>query len=207
VLGVLEQFRLPQQIAASGCSAILGLVQGLWRTMDSNGGKMEDAGGLRRFVEEIMQMLQREKRIPFAHIGRITISSCSGGYHPAILTLARGGLQDHTHEMLLSDASYDLTDQPIPWLKAFAGHKLRSIYTKHLKTEHNAFKRLLRQNGMAFSKRYHPDAHIVLEPTFFTTPAFSMKRLYAGCGPTAKKFPIHLQPDILFFLAVLAQLR
>ncbi len=59
-----------QQLIESRKNAILVFAQGPYRAPDSRGGKMEDEGGLRRFVEEILQLLKTEKK----KIGNLRIS-------------------------------------------------------------------------------------------------------------------------------------
>ncbi|HNW58308.1 MAG TPA: class A beta-lactamase-related serine hydrolase [bacterium] len=152
-LGVLEQFHLPQQLAASHKNAILVLAQGPWHAQDSGGGKMEEEGGFRRMVEEILAVLRAERRIPGeAQLGKVIVSAHSGGYRPAIYAVSRGGLQKEISEVFLFDAFYALTEELIPWLKADKHHLLRSVYTEHLAGEHTAFKALLKENHLAWQE-------------------------------------------------------
>lgn len=164
-LGVLEQFRLPQQLAASRRNAILVLMQGPWHASDSGGGKMEDPGGFQRLVEEVRELLRREKRIQNQGIGNIIISAHSGGYRPAIYAVSRGGLQDKISSVFLFDAFYAHTGELIPWLKMDKTHRLRSVYTEHLAEEHQTFMDLLRQNRIGFTDTFKPNARVVLEST------------------------------------------
>lgn len=162
-LGVLEQFRLPQQLAASHKNAILVLAQGPWHAQDSGGGKMEDEGGFKRMVEEILSVLRAERRIPGeARLGRVIVSAHSGGYRPAIYAVSRGGLQKEISEVYLFDAFYALTEELIPWLKADKHHLLRSVYTDHLAGEHAAFKALLKENHLAWQEA--PNGSIRAQP-------------------------------------------
>ncbi len=150
-LGVLEQYRLPQQLAASGKNAILVLAQGPWHAQDSGGGKMEDEGGFKRMVEELLAVLRTEGRIPAeAGLGKVIVAAHSGGYRPALYAVSRGGLQKEISEVYLFDAFYALTEELIPWLKADKHHLLRSVYTEHLAGEHAAFKRLLKAQHLGY---------------------------------------------------------
>ncbi len=164
-LGVLEQFRLPQQLIASKKNAILVLAQGPWRASDSGGGKMEDEGGLRCFVEEILSVLAADKIITQPTIGRIIVSAHSGGYRPAIYAVTRGGLEEHVAELYLFDAFYALTEQLIPYLKSGKNHRLRSIYTEHLAPQHQEFIELLRRNHLSFTTVLSTKAKILLQRT------------------------------------------
>ena len=158
-LGVLEKFRLPQQLAASRRNAVLVLAQGPWRAQDSGGGRMEDEGGCKRMVEEILAVLRSERRIGAEDgLGRVIVSAHSGGYRPAIYAVSRGGLQKEISEVFLFDAFYALTEELIPWLKADKKHLLRSVYTEHLAGEHAAFQKLLRTDRLRFVEEAPRDA-------------------------------------------------
>ena len=164
-LNVLEQFKMVQQLVASRKNAILVLAQGPYRASDSNGGKMEDEGGLKRFVEEILQILKTEDRIKNTTVGKIIITAHSGGYRPAIFSVVRGQLERQIKEVYLFDAFYAETEQLIPWLKQDKKNRLRSIFTEHLAPEHRSFIDLLRKSKLSYSQKFDPSARIVLSPT------------------------------------------
>ena len=165
VLNVMEKFDMVQQLVASKKNAILVFAQGPYRASDSDGGKMEDEDGLLKFVEEILQILKAENRIENTKIGNIIISAHSGGYRPAILSLANGNLHNNVKELFLFDAFYALTDQLIPWLKQDQNNRLRSIYTKHLAEEHQNFINLLNKENLTYSEQFNPTTQITLSPT------------------------------------------
>ncbi len=165
VLNVMEQFNMVQQLVASKRNAILIFAQGPYRASDSCGGKMEDDGGLKRFLEEILAILKAENRIQHARLGTVIISAHSGGYRPAILSLVRGGLNRQVKELFLFDAFYDLTEQIIPWLKQDKNHRLRSIYTDHLAAQHQSFIEQLKKARLRFKIDPDAAAQISLSPT------------------------------------------
>ena len=165
VLKVMEKFDMVQQLIASRKNAILIFAQGPYRASDSGGGKMEDEGGLKRFVAEVLQILKTEERIRTTAIGNIIISAHSGGYRPAILSLARGKLENHIKEVFLFDAFYALTNQLIPWLQQDPNNRLRSIYTEHLAEEHQDFMNLLNKSNLSYVEQFDPSAQITLSPT------------------------------------------
>ncbi len=164
-LQVMEQFNLARQFIASRKNALLILAQGPYRASDSGGGKVEDEGGLKRLVEEILQQMVAEKRIHHPAIGKIIISAHSGGYRPALLSLARGQLDQHITEIFLFDAFYAETDRLIPWLIQNKKNRLRSIYTEHLATEHEAFITQLKKAKLSYTTTLAPSSRIVLSPT------------------------------------------
>ncbi len=162
VLKVMEKFNMVQQLVASNKNAILVLAQGPYRSQDSHGGKMEDPDGLKHFIEEIIHILKQENRIAHGTIGKVIISAHSGGYRPAIFSVERGGLQEHIAGVFLFDAFYGETERLIPWLKMDDMHRLRSIYTEHLKNRHMEFIELLQKNGLKYSTDCDPLGRIML---------------------------------------------
>jgi beta-lactamase class A len=165
VLNVMEQFDMVQQLIASRKNAILVFAQGPYRASDSGGGRMEDRGGLKRFVKETMQILKKENRIKNTSVGKIIITAHSGGYRPAILSLTVGNLEENIREIFLFDAFYALTDQVIPWLKQDQNNRLRSVYTEHLTEEHQNFVALLKKENLTYSEQFNPVEQIILSPT------------------------------------------
>lgn len=161
---VMKTFGLAEQLMASRRNAILVLAQGPYRAPDSRGGKMEDAGGLRRFVEEILQILKTAEKIDNSKIGRLILSAHSGGYRPAAFAVANGGLTGHIRELFLFDAFYAHYDKFIPWLKQNPLNHLRSIYTEHLAAEHENFMKMLTKENLSHTDRLSAHAQIALMP-------------------------------------------
>jgi beta-lactamase class A len=164
-LGAMEQFSMVQQLIDSKKNAILVFAQGPYRAADSHGGKMEREGGLKKFVEEILQGLIDEKRLPNAEIGRMIITAHSGGYRPALSAISDGQLSDKTREVFLFDAFYAQYEKLLPWLSARKDNKLRSIYTEHLAGEHKEFMGMLRKQKLAFSDKLSARTKIYLTPS------------------------------------------
>ena len=124
----LQTHRLPQQLAQSGKNAILVVPQGPCHAPDSYAGKLEDAGGLKRFVEEIADVLFRESRVKTRIIGKVILSAHSGGYEGVAFSLMRGGIPDKVREVYLFDALYGETEKFAYWVDHFNG-KMINIYT------------------------------------------------------------------------------
>ena len=57
VAGTLEQFKLIEQLGASGRHAILIVPEGPHNAPDSFGGKLEDTNGFARFMDEVKKKL------------------------------------------------------------------------------------------------------------------------------------------------------
>jgi hypothetical protein len=162
---VMKTFGMVEQFVASRKNAILVFAQGPYRAPDSRGGKMEDEGGLRRFVEEILQILKTKKKIANDKIGRVILSAHSGGYRPTAFAVADGGLAEHIRELFLFDAFYAHYGKFIPWLKQNKQNHLRSIFTEHLAGEHQDFMQMLDEEKLKHADQLTAGEQIVLLPT------------------------------------------
>lgn len=112
VSGTLTTFHLVEQLVASGKNAILVISEGPHRAPDSFGGKLEDPGGWKNFIAEVVATLRA--RADFKNkdfdVGRIILSGHSGGYRVIAGILDRGGLPKNADEVWLFDALYGRTD-------------------------------------------------------------------------------------------------
>jgi hypothetical protein len=121
---VLPHYQLIEQFAASRRNAILIVPQGPVNASDSFGGKLEDEGGLKRFIEEAVATLKQHDIIKSDRIGQIILSGHSGGYGAVSSAVAWGGLSDHVREVWLFDSLYANTERFVVW---FGHHKGRFI--------------------------------------------------------------------------------
>ena len=127
-----------QAMTGAGINALLVLAQGPYRARDSFGGKMEEEGGFRRLVEDVLRTMQREKVVKTTNINRICVSGFSGGYRPAAFVVAKGGLSEKVTDVFLFDALYGNAEYFLEWLLAGAG-KMFGAYTPHLEKEYLGF--------------------------------------------------------------------
>lgn len=138
-MNVLERYQIPQAMVDEGVNAVLVLPQGPYRARDSFGGKMEDPGGLRRMVEDVLHTLQREEVVPReAGVGKIVLSAHSGGYRPVAYCLDRGGMDAAVSTLFLFDAFYGNFEYYRDWLTKGTG-LIEAAYTDHLAGEHVSF--------------------------------------------------------------------
>jgi hypothetical protein len=137
-MGVLETYMLPQAMEDEHINAILVLPQGPYRARDSFCGKMEDAGGLKHLVDDVLSTMQREGVIKEAKVDKMVLTAHSGGYHPAAFCVDRGGMNDHITHLFLFDAFYGNLEYFRNWLSSGKGI-IEAAYTEHLKEEHTGF--------------------------------------------------------------------
>jgi hypothetical protein len=129
---VLEHYQLIEQLAASGRNAVLVIPQGPYDAPDSGGGKLEDADGFKRFIDEVADTLRKKSKLKKKDftIGQIILSGHSGGFQVMASILDRGGLTDHIREVWLFDALYARTPQFLAWIDRKQGRFL-DVYTLH----------------------------------------------------------------------------
>ncbi len=137
-LGVLERYGMSQAMVDEKINAILVLPQGPYRARDSFGGKMEDAGGLKRFVEDVVRTMQKENVITDTRVAHMVLSAHSGGYRPVATCIDRGMMNDVITHLFLFDAFYANFDYYRTWLESGSG-VIDAAYTDHLKEEHTSF--------------------------------------------------------------------
>lgn len=127
---VLQRYRLREQVDLSARNAILVVPQGPKDAPDSDFGKLEhDPNGFARLMDEITAFLREQHVTAAKSIGRIVLSSHSGGYGGEGGVLTRGGLNDSITDVLLFDAAYGYYDAFANWVKAKSGNHLLSIFT------------------------------------------------------------------------------
>jgi hypothetical protein len=124
----LSRYKLPQQLYESGKNAILVIPEGPRNAPDSFAGRLEDAGGLKRFVTDVVDFLFKESRIKTHAFGKVILSGHSGAYHGMSFALMRGGMPDAVSEVFIFDALYGQTEKFARWIDRYPGTMV-TIYT------------------------------------------------------------------------------
>ncbi len=137
----MKEHQLREQLYESRQNAILVMPQGPIRARSGDGGKLDDEGGLLRFLTDLRQTLQTREagkalgasRLPRkARIGTVCISAHSGGYRVAARCITQGGYD--VSEVYLFDALYGDHHLFREWVEDRKGsarkdrHKLISYY-------------------------------------------------------------------------------
>jgi hypothetical protein len=129
VAGTLQQFKLIEQLMASGKNAVLIVPEGPHDAPDSGGGKLEDPDGFKRFMDEALATLKQRGVFQQDFIlGDIILSGHSGGYLVMSAIVDRGGLTSRVKEVWLFDALYAQGDKFLAWSRQ-PGGRLLNIYT------------------------------------------------------------------------------
>ena len=130
VAGTLAGYKLIDQLMASGRNVVLVVPEGPRKAPDSFGGKLEDDGGFKRFIDEVLQTLRHQSDLTNKafNLGDIIISGHSGGYEVMSAILDRGGLTDQIKEVWLFDGLYAQADKFLAWVGKRQGRFI-DIYT------------------------------------------------------------------------------
>ena len=129
VVGTLQQYKLIEQLVASGKNAVLIVPEGPHNAPDSAGGKLEDVDGFKRLIDEILATLKQRGLLQRdVVLGHIILSGHSGGYLVMSSILDHGGLTPHIKEVWLFDALYAQGDKFLAWSEQ-PGGRLLNIYT------------------------------------------------------------------------------
>ena len=132
----LEDWALRKQIHDSGKNLIMVLPQGPYKAADIGGGKLEDPGGLRRLVIEVLEKLKQEGKTTSLKTGRIVLSGHSAGYRVMSFCLEHGGMENHIREVYLLDGCHDRFDRFALWAGRNRQARLLSIFTDGLAWQH-----------------------------------------------------------------------
>jgi hypothetical protein len=125
---VFSRYRLAQQLVESGKNAILVVPEGPRNAPDSFGGKFEDPGGFKRFIDDVALVLFRNGTITTHTVGKVVLSGHSGAYQGISFTLMQGGMPEKIREVYLFDALYGQTEKFAHWIDHYDG-KLVVLYT------------------------------------------------------------------------------
>ena len=127
VAKAMRNHRLREQFAMSLQNAILVVPQGPVNSVDSADGKMARAGGFKKMMFEVHELLRGQGVIRRKqHIGNIIVSSHSGGYRAAAHALSRGGIA--IQELFFFDSLYSNLDEILAWVTGDKTRKFINLY-------------------------------------------------------------------------------
>lgn len=126
----IGQFELDTQLEASGRNMLLIVPEGPRNAPDSFYGKLSESGGFRRFLEELLDSLQRDGLVRRPEAGSIILSGHSGAYEVIAYILQQGECTEKIREVFLFDGLYALEEDYLNWLLAYPG-RFTHIYTQN----------------------------------------------------------------------------
>lgn len=149
----MSDYKLREQIVASGQNIILIFPEGPRDATDSGCGKLEDKDGLKHLVEESLATLHAAGKIDREKIGEVLIAGHSGAYKGLACSADHGGLDAELAGICLLDSSYGNLDMFVEWVKKHPKGRLFSIFTDHLAA----------QNVYLFTRMEKLDEHCALQ--------------------------------------------
>ncbi len=149
----IAEYKLREQIAASGQNIILIFPEGPRDATDSGCGKLEDKDGLKNLVQESLKTLHDDGKIDGEQIGHVLIAGHSGAYRGLACCADHGGLDHELAGVCLLDSSYGNLEMFVNWVERNPKGKFFSIFTDHLSA----------QNVFLFTHMEKLDEHCALE--------------------------------------------
>jgi hypothetical protein len=128
----ISQYKLREQIVASGKNLVLIFPEGPRDAQDSGCGKLEDKDGLKNLVQESLATLHAAGKIDNEAIGRVLITGHSGAYKGLACCADHGGLDAELSGVCLLDSSYGNLDMFVNWVQKHPDGQFFSIFTDHL---------------------------------------------------------------------------
>ena len=149
----IAEYKLREQIAASGQNIILIFPEGPRDATDSGCGKLEDKDGLKNLVQESLKTLHDDGKIDGEQIGNVLIAGHSGAYRGLACCADHGGLDHELAGVCLLDSSYGNLEMFVNWVERNPKGKFFSIFTDHLSA----------QNVFLFTHMEKLDEHCALK--------------------------------------------
>ena len=112
----MKQFKVAEQLAASGVNAVLVLAEGPKNSPDSFGGRLEETGVFAGLVGDVLATLKARGVVAATKPGSIVLAGHSGAYRVMAFILTRGGLTANVREVYLFDALYGQTEKFAHWI-------------------------------------------------------------------------------------------
>jgi hypothetical protein len=170
VAKALNNHKLREQFSLSLQNAILVVPQGPVNAIDSAAGKLESKGGFARMMNEVHAFLQKQGVVGRKQrIGRIVVTSHSGGYRAAAMSITLGGIE--VSEVFLFDSLYSHTDKFFEWISKGGkkGRRFVSVFFREKPVERNKeLMQMLKKAGVRYAS---------LKESEMSKPDFQRKRL------------------------------
>lgn len=151
---VAKRQQLPGQINRSRMNAVLVAPQLAVDARDSSAGNLWREGGMRRFLDETAAKLAEIHGAPGAKKKftrmPVIIVGYSGGYHPAAMAIANGGIEDRLKGVVLLDGLYGNIDTFANWIARDNGGFFVSAYTGSTRKGHAALKARLDERDIGY---------------------------------------------------------
>jgi hypothetical protein len=154
----IADYKLREQIAASGQNITLIFPEGPRDASDSGCGKLEDKDGLKHLVEESLATLHAAGKINDEKLGHVLIAGHSGAYRGLACCADQGGLDADLSGVCLLDSSYGNLDMFVNWVHKHPKGQFFSIFTDHLSSQNVYLFTHMQRNGEHCALQIDKDA-------------------------------------------------
>ncbi len=146
------KFELYRQFAESGVNALLVLPETALNAPDNFGGKLEEAGGFTRLVEEVLAYINGSGIGGSSGLGSIVLAGHSGAHRVMAKILDLGEYPWKIREVILFDALFAEEETFAEWA-GLLKCRLAVVYTENGRTAENTRRLIeLRQGKLARAK-------------------------------------------------------
>jgi len=158
---VRDRQSVVRQLADSGRNVVLVAPQLAVDAADSSAGNFWRPGYLAKYLDEAAERLMRlfgDRRAGAVfNAAPVIIVAYSGGYLPAIYSLARGGAEHRVRGVMLMDALYGEEPKVAAWLAArWRTAFLLSAFTESTREENATLKHLLAARRISYAEGLPP---------------------------------------------------
>ncbi|MGA7324160.1 MAG: alpha/beta hydrolase [Rhodomicrobium sp.] len=154
---VIERQRVPEQVSEAGINAVLVAPQLASDAADSSAGKLWEAGGFERFLEETASELTKIHGDPRSKAAfekmPIVIVAYSGGYATAASCIRHGGAGSRVRGIVLLDALYGDVDTFASWISTRQKAFFLSAYANSTRARNAELEDLLKQRAVAYNTK------------------------------------------------------
>jgi pimeloyl-ACP methyl ester carboxylesterase len=152
---VIARQRVPEQVSESGVNAVLVAPQLAVDASDSSAGKLWQAGGFQRFLQEASAELVKLHGDPRSKQAfdnmPIVIVAYSGGYMTAASCIRQGGAGERVRGVVLLDALYGDIDTFASWISSRQKAFFVSAFANSTRGHNSELQETLKGKGVPFN--------------------------------------------------------
>jgi pimeloyl-ACP methyl ester carboxylesterase len=152
---VIDRQRVPEQVSESGVNAVLVAPQLAVDAADSSAGKLWQAGGFQRYLQETSDELVKLHGDPRSKQAfdamPIVIVAYSGGYMTAASCIRHGGAGERVRGVVLLDALYGDIDTFASWISSRQKAFFLSAFANSTRGHNSELQETLKGRGVPFN--------------------------------------------------------
>jgi pimeloyl-ACP methyl ester carboxylesterase len=152
---VIDRQRVPEQVSEAGVNSVLVAPQLASDAADSSAGKLWEAGGFRRYLQEASDELVKLHGDPRSKqvfdTMPIVIVAYSGGYMTAASCIRHGGAGERVRGVVLLDALYGDVDTFASWISSRQKAFFLSAFANSTRGHNSELQEILKGRDVAYN--------------------------------------------------------